>query len=90
MFYENDLSVIIPLYNETESLEELSSWIQKVVQELNLNYEIIFIDDGSTDNSWSTINSLQKNNNNIKGLSFRRNYGKSAALNVGFNMSKVM
>ena len=61
-----DLSVIIPLYNETESLDELSSWIQKVIQELNLNYEIIFIDDGSTDNSWSIINSLQKNNNNIK------------------------
>ena len=82
-----DLSIIIPLYNETESLEELSSWIHKVVQESKLKYEIVFIDDGSTDNSWATINSLQKRNNNIKGLSFRRNYGKSAALNVGFNMS---
>ena len=82
-----DLSIIIPLYNETESLEELSSWIHKVVQESKLKYEIVFIDDGSTDNSWATINSLQKSNNNIKGLSFRRNYGKSAALNVGFNMS---
>ena len=83
-----DLSIIIPLYNETESLEELSSWIHKVVQESKLKYEIVFIDDGSTDNSWATINSLQKRNNNIKALSFRRNYGKSAALNVGFNMSK--
>ncbi len=82
-----DLSIIIPLYNETESLEELSSWIHKAVQESKLKYEIVFIDDGSTDNSWATINSLQKRNNNIKGLSFRRNYGKSAALNVGFNMS---
>mgnify|MGYP001216332866 CR=1 FL=1 len=83
-----DLSIIIPLYNETESLEELSTWIDKVVQESKLKYEIVFIDDGSTDNSWATINLLQKNNNNIKGLSFRRNYGKSAALNMGFNMSK--
>ena len=74
-----DLSIIIPLYNETESLEELSTWIDKVVQESKLKYEIVFIDDGSTDNSWATINLLQKNNNNIKGLSFRRNYGKSAA-----------
>ena len=79
-----DLSIIIPLYNETESLEELSTWIDKVVQESKLKYEIVFIDDGSTDNSWATINLLQKNNNNIKGLSFRRNYGKSAALNIGF------
>lgn len=83
-----DLSIIIPLYNETESLEELSSWIHKVVQISQLEYEIIFIDDGSTDNSWFKIVELQKKNKNIKGLSFRRNYGKSAALNVGFNMSQ--
>ena len=84
---KTDLSIIIPLYNESESLSELSSWIANVLDNSELDYEIIFIDDGSTDNSWEKIQSLQLDNKNIKGISFRRNYGKSAALNVGFSSS---
>ena len=80
-----DLSIVVPLYNESESLEELTSWIAKVLDKSILNYEIIFIDDGSNDSSWETIKTLQLNNAKIKGVSFRRNYGKSAALNVGFS-----
>ena len=80
-----DLSIVVPLYNESESLEELSSWIAKVLDKSSLNYEIIFIDDGSNDNSWEIIKTLQLDNAKIKGVSFRRNYGKSAALNVGFS-----
>ena len=82
-----DLSIIIPLYNESESLSELSAWIAKVLDNTKLSYEIIFVDDGSTDHSWEKIQSLSLNNDNIKGISFRRNYGKSAALNVGFSKS---
>lgn len=84
---KTDLSIIIPLYNESESLSELSSWIANVLDNSEMDYEIIFIDDGSTDNSWEKIQSLQLDNKNIKGISFRRNYGKSAALNVGFSCS---
>ena len=84
---KTDLSIIIPLYNESESLSELSSWIANVLDNSELDYEIIFIDDGSTDSSWEKIQSLQLDNKNIKGISFRRNYGKSAALNVGFSCS---
>jgi len=80
-----DLSIVVPLYNESESLEELTSWIAKVLDKSILNYEIIFIDDGSNDSSWETIKTLQLDNAKIKGVSFRRNYGKSAALNVGFS-----
>jgi glycosyltransferase involved in cell wall biosynthesis len=79
-----DISVVIPLLNEEESLPELSQWIVKVMKEHKYSYEILFIDDGSTDNSWNTILDLQNKNSNIKGIKFRRNYGKSAALNVGF------
>ena len=79
-----DISVVIPLLNEEESLPELSQWIEKVMKEHKFSYEILFIDDGSTDNSWNTILDLQTKNSNIKGIKFRRNYGKSAALNVGF------
>ncbi len=79
-----DISVVIPLLNEEESLPELSQWIEKVMANNKFSYEILFIDDGSTDNSWNTIVDLQKKNDNIKGIKFRRNYGKSAALNVGF------
>ncbi len=82
-----DLSIIIPLYNEFESLSELSAWIAKVLDNTKLSYEIIFVDDGSTDHSWEKIQSLSLKNDNIKGISFRRNYGKSAALNVGFSKS---
>ena len=78
------LSIIVPLFNEEESLRELSNWIDKVANNNKISYELIFIDDGSTDKSWSIINTIKQNNNNVKGISFRRNYGKSAALNVGF------
>ena len=78
------LSIIVPLFNEEESLQELSNWIDKVANDNKISYELIFIDDGSTDKSWSIVNAIKQNNNNVKGISFRRNYGKSAALNVGF------
>ncbi|MBC7409728.1 MAG: glycosyltransferase family 2 protein [Arcicella sp.] len=79
-----DISVIIPLYNEEESLPELSAWIERVMNENNFTYEIIFVNDGSRDNSWKVVKSLSEKNANIKGISFSRNYGKSAALHVGF------
>jgi glycosyltransferase involved in cell wall biosynthesis len=79
-----DISVVIPLYNEDESLPELIAWIEKVMDEHKFSYEVVMIDDGSTDKSWEVIESLNKKNPNIKGLRFRRNYGKSAGLNVGF------
>jgi len=79
-----DISVVIPLYNEEESLKELCCLIEKVMSENNFSYEIIFVDDGSNDNSWKIIEDLKNENNSIKGIKFRRNYGKSAALNVGF------
>ncbi len=79
-----DLSIVIPLLNEEESLPELTDWIVRVMIAQNYTYEIIMIDDGSTDNSWSIIESLRKTNNNIKGIKFQRNYGKSPALNEGF------
>ena len=80
-----NLSVVIPLFNEQESLSELSKWITKVCDENNILFEIYFIDDGSTDKSWSVIESLSENDNRVNGISFRRNYGKSAALNTGFS-----
>ena len=83
-----DLSIVIPLYNEDESLPELSAWIRKVVTENNFTYEIIMIDDGSTDNSWQVIGQLRETDPNIKGIKFQRNYGKSAALNEGFKASQ--
>ncbi len=82
-----DLSIIIPLYNEEESLPELCVWIRKVVEEQNYSYEIILVDDGSNDKSWEVIKKLGSENNAIKAIRFRRNYGKSAALNVGFEAS---
>lgn len=83
-----DISVVVPLYNEVESLPELTSWISKVMKENNFTYEIILVDDGSTDGSWDMIVKLQESNPFIKGIKFRRNYGKSAALNVGFDATK--
>jgi len=83
-----NISIVIPLLNEEESLPELSQWIQRVMDANDFTYEIIFIDDGSTDNSWNTILDLQKQNDNIRGIKFRRNYGKSAALNVGFEATR--
>lgn len=79
-----DISVVIPLLNEDESLTELHDWIAKVMQSNRYSYEILFIDDGSTDNSWNVIETLSQKNKNVKGLRFQRNYGKSQALNAGF------
>ncbi len=79
-----DISVVVPLYNEEESLPELVEWIRKVMETNKFSYEIILVDDGSNDGSWEVIESLQKLNAAIRGIKFRRNYGKSAALNVGF------
>ena len=78
------ISVIIPLLNEAESLPELHDWIHRVMEENNYSYEIIFIDDGSKDDSWNTISNLRNINNCVKGIKFQRNYGKSAALQKGF------
>ena len=79
-----DISVIIPLYNERDSLTELTSWIQRVMCAHGWTYEIILVDDGSTDGSWDTVKALSRENPSILGISFRRNYGKSAALYCGF------
>lgn len=79
-----DISVVIPLYNEDESLPELTTWIAKVMREHNFSYEILFVDDGSTDSSWAVIEELKKQFEAVKAIKFRRNYGKSAALNVAF------
>jgi glycosyltransferase involved in cell wall biosynthesis len=81
-----DISLVIPLLNEKDSLQELSQWIKKVTEANNFSYEVIFVDDGSTDGSWEEIVRLGLENPAIKGLKFRRNYGKSAALNRGFEM----
>ncbi|NOR75953.1 MAG: glycosyltransferase [Draconibacterium sp.] len=81
-----DISVVVPLFNEEESLPELAAWIKKVMDENNFSYEIVMIDDGSKDNSWAVIEELQTKNEFIKGIKFRRNYGKSAALFCGFEV----
>jgi glycosyltransferase involved in cell wall biosynthesis len=79
-----DLSIIIPVYNEEESLVELAQWIEKTLKDSGKSYEVIFIDDGSNDRSWEVIESLKQSNALIKGIKFSRNYGKSAALDMGF------
>jgi len=83
-----DISVVVPLFNEDESLPELTAWIDKVMIDNNFSYEIILVDDGSTDRSWEVIEELRFQNPAIKGIKFRRNYGKSAALNVGFEATQ--
>lgn len=83
-----DLSIVIPLLNEEESLPELTSWIEKVMIENNFSYELLFIDDGSKDNSWNIIKDIAAKNPNVNGISFQRNYGKSAALHVGFGKAQ--
>lgn len=80
-----DISLVIPLYNEDESLPELVEWIDRVMVENKFSYEVILIDDGSTDSSWKVINDLNIKFPSVKGIRFRRNYGKSAGLNVGFD-----
>ena len=79
-----NISVIVPLYNEEESLPELASWIKRVMDEHQFTYEILMVDDGSTDSSWNVVQTLHQENEHVKGIRFRRNYGKSAALNTGF------
>lgn len=88
MEYTKDLSIVISLFNEEESLPELISWIEKVVSEEQYSYEIIMVDDGSTDSSWKIIKELSAKNHSIRGISFRRNYGKSAALYHGFKSAQ--
>lgn len=83
-----DISVVIPLYNEEESLPELSAWISKVMDAHNYSYEVIFVDDGSTDHSWQTICKLRDESPSIKGIKFRRNYGKSPALHCAFEVAQ--
>jgi len=83
-----DISLVIPLKDEEESLPELSEWINRVMIANNYSYEIIFVDDGSTDNSWNIIEQLRDKNPNIKGIKFQRNYGKSAGLNEGFRAAQ--
>lgn len=83
-----DVSIVVPLYNEDESLPELCAWIERVVTENGLSYEVILIDDGSTDDSWKVIEKLIAGNGHIKGIKFQRNYGKSAALNEGFKAAQ--
>jgi glycosyltransferase involved in cell wall biosynthesis len=80
MTYLLDISVVVPLYNEDESLVELVHWIDKVMVENAYSYEVILVDDGSTDNSWSVVEQLNKQFPSVKGIRFRRNYGKSAEI----------
>ncbi|MCB9252874.1 MAG: glycosyltransferase [Flavobacteriales bacterium] len=79
-----DISIVIPLFNEDESLPELVRWIDEVMNKHKFSYEVVMVDDGSTDRSWKVILELNEKNPNVKGIKFRRNYGKSAGLNVGF------
>ena len=88
MEYTKDLSIVISLFNEEESLTELETWIESVMVKEGYSYEIIMVDDGSTDGSWNLIRKLSERNSNIRGISFRRNYGKSAALYHGFKAAE--
>ena len=83
-----DISVIIPLFNEEESLPELYAWIKRVMEANNFSFEIIFVNDGSTDGSWDVISRLADEASNVKSIKFRRNYGKSAALYCGFDKAE--
>lgn len=83
-----DVSIVVPLLNEEESLPELEAWIRRVMEENKLSYEIVFVDDGSSDNSWAVIEQLTGTNPNVRGIKFQRNYGKSAALNTGFRAAQ--
>jgi glycosyltransferase involved in cell wall biosynthesis len=82
-----DLSIVVPVFNEEESLPELTAWIEKVCNDSKISFELIFIDDGSSDSSWKIIDSLSREKSFVKGLRFRRNYGKAAALHTGFQQA---
>lgn len=88
MSYTYQISIVVPLFDEDESLPELHAWIKRVMVENNFTYEIVFVDDGSKDKSWQVIEDLKQNNPEIKAIKFQRNYGKSAALHVGFQAVK--
>jgi glycosyltransferase involved in cell wall biosynthesis len=88
LVYKVDISIVIPLYNEEESLVELYHWIKEVSEKNQFNYEVIFVDDGSKDKSWQIVEQLSTENQCVKGIKFQRNYGKSAALQKGFEMAK--
>ncbi|HAD96891.1 MAG TPA: glycosyltransferase, partial [Cryomorphaceae bacterium] len=83
-----DISVVIPLYNEDESLKELYDWIVRVMEANRFSFEVVFVDDGSTDGSWNVITNLAKDDDRVKAIHFRRNHGKSAGLNVGFEAAE--
>lgn len=83
-----DISVVVPLFNEEESLPELFAWIKRVMEANGFSYEVLFIDDGSTDNSWSVVKSMAKESDRVRGISFMRNYGKSPALHTGFQAAR--
>lgn len=83
-----DISVVVPLFNEDESLPELFAWIKRVMQAHNFSYEVVFVDDGSTDNSWNVVEELSKQHSEVKAIKFQRNYGKSAALHKGFELAQ--
>lgn len=82
------ISIVVPLFNEEESLPELEAWIRRIMEEHQFTYEILFVDDGSKDSSWQVVQSLKASNLNVKGIRFKRNYGKSAALNVAFEAAQ--
>lgn len=88
MNYLKDISVVVPLFNEEESLKELCEWIGRVCAANNYSHEVILIDDGSKDRSWQVIEDISASDKNVKGIKFKRNYGKSAALHVGFEAAK--
>jgi glycosyltransferase involved in cell wall biosynthesis len=83
-----DVSIVVPVYNEEESLPELCAWIQRVLRDNQLSYEVIFVDDGSSDHSWPQVIALHSTDPHVKGIKFQRNYGKSAALNEGFKAAQ--
>src|SRR5688500_2606853 len=83
-----DISIVVPLLDEEESLPELCAWIKRVIDGLSLSYEIILVDDGSQSKAWEVMDSLRAGNNSIKGIRLQRNYGKSAAVNEGFRAAK--
>ena len=88
MDYKYDISVVVPLFNEAESLPELRAWIERVMKEHHFTYEIIFVNDGSTDSSWQVIEGFAKDDDAVHGIKFRRNYGKSPALFCGFRKAQ--